>query len=289
MISPSNPTWLATYIPNLSKAITKGGATIDFTQGLVIPENFSDDNYVEIISSLSGVQSKNRAVASAIDRFIGQAILDWVAAHTSTIDEAITQLDLERITGKAAKTLAKLPRMVAVLPNEAFTLPNLSTVHWETATSFGGPKDNLENLQAFNADRLALLERVSENPSVWTRSILKSHMRDLQAKYSIVSNRKRPISEVADQYNVASAMLIDLTDEELEEHHQTTRVALTDRWRDLREQLVDAGKVPGSLVDGYMPPWSNVTRPIEAAIEVAAEATVVEPDVIPEDGEDGDD
>lgn len=274
MIEP----WLIDYARRSCPLIDRAGRiTFNENGSIRVTGDLDDDAFKQAIGYIATSQVKNQTLSKFSDRWIGQLINQWVAERDSTVEEAISQLDLEKVTGKAKKTLSKLPRIVAVLPDEVFSLPGLTTMHYDLVTSFGGPSKDIEKMASFNNDRINLLRTISENPSQWSKGGVKAAMRDLQNKYEVINNRKESLDSIRDKFTVASIMLIELTDEEIAEHGMT-RISLRDRWDDLREQLTERNCAPDNVMadSGYTPPWVLQPRHRQP------ETTVIEAEVVPE-------
>lgn len=279
--------WLSNYVGKIAPQIAPAGAiTLNLETGVVIVNDLDEGGYKQAINTLSVLQNKNRAVTTMVDRFIGQIILHYVATRNTTVEEAIDQLDLIQLTGKQMSTILKLPRMVAALPSEAYMLPDLTTMHYETVTSYGGPKDDVEQIRSFNEDRMSLLRKISEDPSEWTRNKIGSAMREIQEKYVVKPRGGEPLSELNRKFMVMSSALIDMDDEEIQEQIGCSRAELLSRWTDLREQLIERKKLPENvtradifIIDHNDAP-NAITETIPGTAEptatVIAEATVLE-------------
>lgn len=272
--------WTAPYFSNLQSRLTSAGVTgvqIDFEKGADIQGRHSDDEYKSALHLLSVTQQKNQIISTSIDRMIGQMILYFMAEREVTLEEAVSQLDLIEVTGKSLKTLSKLPRMVAVLPQEAFQIPNLGTMHYVTVTSFSGPKDNLEEMPKFNEDRFNLLKAVSENPSDWNRIKLTAAMREIQSRYNVKARSREPIGEVIRKFIETSVAMKEWSDEQYE-LFGITRVQMIDRWEQYREELTERNHCPEDVMspDKFTLPWDTGERNAQPEI-VEAEIISDEP------------
>lgn len=257
------PEWTQKYFGSITKSLALAGAEgvlMNFDTGVVLTQNLSEEGYQNAFSVLATVQSKNRTIATMVDRFLGQLILNYTASRDTTIEEAVSQLDLESRTGKKFKTLAKLPRMVAQLPNEAFMLPNLNTMHFEAVTSFGGPKDDVNKMEEFNNDRMKLLEKISEDPNQWTKAKVGGAMRDIQAKFSTPRRRGMSLGELMEKFIDTSVIVVDWEADDYGRAGITEEEA-TAKWREYRELLIEKGY----LGENVRAPWQDaVDGPVEA-------------------------
>ena len=245
--------YLNKYFGSITKSLAVVGAEgvlLTPDAGITLTQNLTEEGYQGAFDVLATVQKKNRQITTMVDRFIGQLICQYVATRDTSIEEAVSQLSLEERTGKAMKTLAKLPRMVSVLPNEAFALPNLSTMHYEAVTSFGGPKDNAEHMAEFNQDRMNLLRQISENPNPWSKAKVGMAMRDIQAKFAVPRTRGMPLSEILEFFTSVSVMLVEWEDNEFEDFG-VSREETEAKWSQYREMLT----AKGYLNENVAPPW----------------------------------
>lgn len=256
--------WLVPYFTNLQGRLAATGVTglqIDYDKGADIQGRHTDDEYRSVFVTLAVTQQKNQIISTAIDRMIGQMILHFMAEREVTLEDAVSQLDLVEITGKSLKTLSKLPRMVAVLPDEVFKMPNLGTMHYVTVTSFSGPTDNLEEMPKFNDDRVRLLQAVSANPSDWNRIKLTAAMREIQGRYNVKARTREPVSEIIRKFIETSVAMKEWGDEQYE-LFGVSRVELLDRWEQYREELTERNQCPEDVMspDKFSLPWDTGER-----------------------------
>lgn len=260
IITSQQSEWLGGYLRNLSGKLESlpAGTRLDPVLGIVLAGSPPDESYTRSIAAFSEIQSKNKLVSAAMDRIIGQLILHFVATRKTTVEEAISQLDLVNATSKSRRTLEKLPRIVSLLPDEVFQLPGLSTMHFEAVTSFGGPKSDPESIDGFSRDRVALLREISESPSKWTKSAIHDRMREIQAKYKVESNRAERIEAIRTKFIDSSAMLLEWHDDDFTAAG-LTRQQVYDYWCDWKEQLVERGVIDEELHSGgaFRPAWGR--------------------------------
>jgi hypothetical protein len=204
--------------------------------GLVLNEATEDD-LGHAAQKLLAVAEINAAQRVLIDQYLGQLILTYSAMTNTSWSEAISNMNLTQDTGRAYKSLMKLPRMVSILPEEVFTI-GLTSGHLEAATSFGGPKDP-DKLGDFNQDRVAVLHDAAMCPKERNKSWVAERMRELQRRYGVAPSRA-PMGDARKSYELCSQALIEWNDDDYETFG-TTRGALYDRWRGYRDELIERG------------------------------------------------
>lgn len=205
-------------------------------QGLILNEA-TEEGLSTAARKLLAISEINAAQRVLIDRYLGQLILAYAAMKDVSWSEAIGDMNLTEDTGRAYKSLMKLPRAVSILPDEVFHL-GLTSGHLEAATSFGGPKDP-EKLGDFNRDRVALLHKAAENPKERNKTWVAEQMRELQRQYGVAPSRA-PLGDARKNFELCSQALIEWNDEDYSTFG-ITRGILLDLWRGYRDELVERG------------------------------------------------
>ena len=252
--------WTSPWVQSISKRLRDANG-VDPRHIVIIPqigvtvnEQATDEEIKGALNGLIEIRDRNKTYQTLLDRFIGQLIVAYAARHDCEWAQAISELDLVKETGKAFKTLVKLPRIVTVLPDEAFMLPGLTTSHFDAATSFGGPKNDPEKMAEFNEKRVAILEEASTNPAEYSKQWVSEKMRALQADMGVERSRPPGLNEVRQAYEITSLALIKWTDADYEAFG-ITRAELLDRWEQYRADMVDKDALP-----------ENETDPLEMAL-----------------------
>lgn len=263
-ITPQDNAWLTKYLESCNPTFAKQGVegiSLSLDHGLKLTADMPEDGFKKAFEILSAVQKKNRSISTQVDRFIGQLILNYSATRDVPLDVAVDQLELPQITGKTTRTLTRLPRIVSILPEEAFLLPNLTTTHFEIVTAYGGPKDDVEKMGQFADERMEILRKVSANPDEWTSTKVRAAVKDLQGKFAIVNNRAKPLADLILKYVNTSALLMECDTDQLVELG-VTRIEAEDHWRDLREQLLEKGYGEEKFdPETFLPPWGPQCTP----------------------------
>lgn len=262
--------WTAPWVSSISKRLRDANGVdprhivIIPQVGITVNEQATDDEIRGALNGLIEIRDRNKTYQTMLDRFIGQLIVAYAARHDCEWSQAISELNLVENTGKAFKTLVKLPRIVTVLPDEAFLLPGLTTSHFDAATSFGGPKEDPERMTEFNEKRVKILEEASSNPAEYTKQWVSERMRALQSDMGVQRSRPPGLNEIRAAYEVTSLALIKWTDADYESFG-VSRGELLDRWEQYRAELVDKDCLPENETDPLEMslPW-RATNVIEA-------------------------
>lgn len=242
---------------------SEGLIAITPESGIVVSGQATPEQIQAAMNDIKQVSRMNYGQRRLIDRYLGQLICSYSALTGCDWTEAISTMNLVDVTGKAFKSLVKLPRMVSVLPDEAFMLPGLTTSHYDAATSFAGPKD-VAKLPEFNAGRMDILRAASEAPDERQKGWVIMEMRKLQTKFDILPSRRAPISDIRKAYEVCSQALLEWNDEDYEAFG-VTKAELRDRWEGYKNELIEKDLLSDNSCDPttFTLPWrlSQPTTP----------------------------
>lgn len=229
--------------------------------GVEVTEKATDEEIENALKGLLDVKDRNRAFMTLLDRFIGQLIVAYSNRHDVEWSEAISRLNLIEHTGKAFKTLMKLPRIVTNLPDEVFALTGLTTSHFDAATSFGGPKDDPEKMAHFYDKRVEILQEAATDPNEFGKAWVSEKMRALQADLGVKPSRKAGADMMKHNFMITSLALVKWNDDDYRAFG-IDRAELVDRWEEYRAELVDKDVLPENELDPLQMslPWrtSNV-------------------------------
>lgn len=276
------PPWLDQYCQRLSGefARTTGDAlAITPDRGAIMAPGATEQQYSAAFERLSNTRNTTRIVQVHMDRMVGQLICSYAAERDIDWTTAISQLNLTVKTGKALKTLVKLPRIVSVLPESIWLrCPNLAIGHFDAATSFAAPQD-VEGAISFAAAREQLLIEANENPASGGKSAIARRMRKIQEAHGVLPCRRESISDIRDKMMAASIVLLEWEPEHFESHG-TTKESVLSMWTQWKEQLDERGHVDADIfADDYRLPWEGA----------APQTHDVEADVIPPEEVGGED
>jgi hypothetical protein len=287
------PKYVARLNANFLKTYNLPFVSADSDRGLMITGEPSDEDFQRLFAQLSCIRGQNCRVSLEMDRWIGQAIIDYAARHDTDWTSAVSQLDLPSHTGKSAKTLLKLPRIVSTLPDTIWQdCPNLTISHLDAATSFAGPDPtDTEATIRFAEKRDEMLQQAS-NKGNWTKKDITIAMRNIQLDLGITPSRPEAGGSVSERFNRLSVMLIDWEEDDFAAHG-ISRARCQEIWRDTRETLIErkiithCDDIPG----GFEPPFkeAEVVDETTTANEGEAEDEVItatpEPEEEPEETE----
>lgn len=241
------------------KAFEDKRVAIDNDLGLIVKGELSDTEYSQAAGWLMASNNRFKAAKTAFDRFLGQLILHYSSVRDCSWADAISRLNLVKETSRAFKSLVKLPRIVSILPEEAFTLPNVTTTQLDVVCSYGPPEEP-DKIIAFNHGRMEILKHASENSEDTSIGNINAKMRTLQSELGVAPSRRPSVDSVKLKFMQASLMLVNWSDDDFETfgvtYHQTK-----DHWDEYRAELLDRGILPESDIDPacFCPPWkSNV-------------------------------
>lgn len=283
----ANPAWTAPWLKSIStRLLTENKvspAVIKLAplEGVIVDEKATDQDIQNAIHGLLDVKDRNRTFMTLLDRFIGQLIVHHSVRHDCEWSESINSLDLIAHTGKAFKTLMKLPRIVTNLPDEVFALPGLTTSHFDAATSFGGPKEQPEKMAEFQERRVQILKEASVDPHEFGKAWVSEKMRALQAELGVKPSRKAGADTLKLNFMVTSLALIKWNEDDYRAFG-VTRGELIDYWEGYRSELVDKDVLPENELDPLQMslPW-RTTNIVEAEVVYERESEETEQ----EDGE----
>lgn len=266
-LSIKDAEWTAPWIKSITKKLSENNNVspnhimiLPFF-GVEVTEGATDLEIEAALKGLLDVKDRNRTFMTLLDRFIGQLIVAYSHRHDVEWSEAISRLNLIEHTGKAFKTLMKLPRIVTNLPDEVFALSGLTTSHFDAATSFGGPKDDPEKMGHFYDKRVEILKEAATDPNEFGKAWVSEKMRALQADLGVKPSRKAGADMMKHNFMVTSLALIKWNDEDYRAFG-IDRAELVDRWEEYRAELVDKDVLPENELDPLQMslPWrtSNV-------------------------------
>lgn len=256
----------------IMKVLEDSSIIVKDSGGLMVASNATEDQVADAAQKLVAISQIHSAQKRLIDQYLGQLIITYAAMTDKSWSESISCMNLTEDTGRAFKTLMKLPRMVEQLPEEVFNL-NLTSGHLEAATSFAGPKDPSE-LGNFNKDKVAILHKAAENPVERNKTWVAEQMRELQRQYGVAPSRTAPVGDARKAYEVYSQALIEWTDEDYSTFG-VTRGVLLDRWRGYRDDLIERGILAddSSNPEVFSLPNNNHGRVIDVEVITNGEGT----------------
>ena len=232
--------------------------SIDPTMGLVVKGDLTDGDYTLAAHWLQAGNVRLKAMKTAYDRFLGQLILHYSATRDCTWSDAISRLNLVAETSKAFKSLVKLPRIVSLLPDEAFNMPNINTTILDAVCSYAPPEEPDKAL-SFNEGRMQILKDASDNPDDVTISKINQRMRALQSEHGVKPSRKTPLENLKHDFIMSSLMLINWHDDDYSAFGVTKDQTLG-HWEGHRSELVERGYLRESEMDpGCVTlPWKSM-------------------------------
>lgn len=234
--------------------LNETGVTIDPKLGLQVRPDIDNEHLIEAGKRLMALSGSNKIQRKLLDWYIGQLVVNHAAINDCTWTESISVLDLVKDTGREFKTLIKLPRMVSVLPDEAFTL-NVTAGHLEVASSFAAPKQ-VDDLREFNLGRMELLRACSENPEERNRTWLTEKMRELQREFKVDGRSKTPLNDLRADFEKVAQALVEWCDEDYEAFG-VTRGELRDWYENYKAELLERGVLCECTSDpvAFSLPW----------------------------------
>lgn len=278
------PAYINGVNANMSRLYNLPFVTVDPITGLSINGEPTIEDFQRLFTQLATLRDRSRRVATEMDRWIGQAVIDYSARHDVDWTTAISQLDLPRLTGRSAKTILKLPRIVSTLPDEIWNdCPNLTISHFDAATSFAGPNPtNTEEVIRFAELRDDMLQRAS-NAGTWTKNDIANSMRQIQIDLGVAPSRPEATSSIAERFRQLSVMLLDWEDGDFATHHVNRELA-RQQWNDHYQLLIERGvfELKDDVPGGFLPPPQlPLFEDVAQDAEVVSEEAVVTP---PDDG-----
>lgn len=252
---------------SLTVSLDHFGIKVTPEQGIVFSSIVSAEQVKEAAQYMFSVSKVNEGHKVRIDQYLGQLILQYAAMTDTTWTEAISNLDLVQNTGKGFRTLIKLPRIVATLPEEVFQLP-LTPGHFEAVTMFGGPKDDPEALGRFNQGRVAILEKAAEDPVERNRTWVTNEMKKLQQDFGVARSRKTPLNDLRKAFEDCSQALLEWRGEDYL-FFDVTRAQLRDRWQGYRDELIERGHLSEDCTNPvlFTLPWKTQSNEHGKTIE----------------------
>ena len=269
--------WLPSYVNAITtkNRLNELGITLDPVAGVEVTEEVTDDGIRAALMAFSEVSDKNRIIMLMMDRYMGQLVIAYADKHDTDWATAISDLDLEGITGKSYNTLRKLPRIAATVPDRLYHLPHITSTHMDVVTGFSGPIEDYERMQEFNRRRWDLVQTVSDCPDDWPKSRITNEMRKIQMDLGVTPRRMVPISFTVDRFLRTSIMLLNFTEGDFEALGTTRGEAMT-HWESYQAELIERGKIEATVTDPheFTLPWA-LQEPEPEAVEVEAEAVAV--------------
>lgn len=136
----SDAQWVNPWVESLSKNLGEG-FTADADGGLFISPSVTEEEIGRAVQYLVGGAKRTIQMQRIIDRFIGNIIVELANRKQLDWTEAIEELRLEQIDGRKMGTFTKLAQMVTRLDAETLMIPDLSSSHFQAATSLEDPMD----------------------------------------------------------------------------------------------------------------------------------------------------
>lgn len=152
------------------------------------------DECREVVSHMGVMSRDTDRLSAALQLSIGRLILDYAArTEHRSIEQSISELDLEEITKRDWRTIAKWARIIEVLP-ESQIHKNLTASQLYAAASVQVPEDPRE-LVKFIEDRHTLLEQASKDPETYSYRRIE---RDLKDRVSHFPSAKQSFRRTSD-------------------------------------------------------------------------------------------
>lgn len=258
--------------------LEKYGLTVCPRTGITFGADVTQEQVIDAAQRMMTVAEVNSAQKTLIDQYLGQIIVGFSAMADVSWAEAISTLNLVQDTGKGFKSLIKLPRIVTLLPEEAFSL-GLTSGHLDAATSFAGPKDP-EQAGQFNIRRMDILRKAADDPVERNKSWVLDEMRKLQREFEVSPSRKVPTNDIRKAFEVCSQALVEW-DQDDYENFGIKRNELLDRWYGYRDELIERGLLPDDSTNPvvFTLPWNSKQNDTGPIIDAEAEVLPAEEDV----------
>lgn len=236
------PKFLVAWSQSITGFLQKNGITgVTVTpNGAEVAADTTTNDLALAIQKLYTARNQQAGIAVTLDFAVGRLVNEYCAREEISRAQAISDLGLTSMLGKAAKTLEKYCRMDEMI-GEDHRPPNLSTSHYDAVISFSAPTDPVK-LGEFNERREGLLLEAAADPKERGKSWLMEKMRELQKEFDIAPKRKEGQATVLKRFACTSFALMRLDDEQLSDIGRS-RAGLTDKWENDYAHLVEVGVI----------------------------------------------
>lgn len=244
--------WARSIGPNLGPNIE-----VDLDGGLLIKSAASDEEMATAADILLSAAVKSRQIGRVIDRFLGELISHYAIVKECTWAEAIEALQLCETDGRAMRTLSKLPRIVSRLDAETLSIPDLSTKHFDVATSFQKPSDE-RMTDRWNEGVKGILIEASESPSERGSRWMREQMKKLQVECGMNVEGKDTATDILKYIAELGYMLQRWLGEDEFERLGTSRRLVAERYDQYVNEALNKGLIdsPDDPVH-YQLPWET--------------------------------
>lgn len=181
--------WLTNWASKLAPSLGEK-FQLDVDGGLGIADA-TEEELIKAGSTLMHSKNKTSQIGRVVDRFLGDLINHYSIVHDCTWAEAIEKLNLEQEDGRSMRTLSKLPRIVSRLDPETLRIPDLTTKHFDCATSYEEPTDS-DNRKKWKEGVKDILVEASLNPTERGSRWMGERMRELQQKCGVKVDAPKP-------------------------------------------------------------------------------------------------
>jgi len=217
-------------------AVDETSFILDPDDGLTITEAASEDDMKRCADILFTSRTRGSQAMRVVDRFLGQLIAHHSMKNDCTWAESIETLGLCHSDGRSLRSLSKLPRIVERLDNEVLMLPDLTTKHFDQATSYQMPESH-EDREKWNERVKEILVEASENPTEKGSGWVGQKMKALQKEFGIETGKQKSKDETLRQLSELSYMLMNWTDKEFEDRGYQKSV-VTDHYQHLMDDAL---------------------------------------------------
>lgn len=230
---------------------------VDLDGGLYVRETATDDEMARAAGTLLNSAAKTRQIQRIVDRFLGELISHYAIIKKCTWAEAIEALKLCETDGRAMRTLSKLPRIVERLDAETLSIPDLTTKHFDVATSFQGPSEERFK-DKWNQGVKDILIEASECPSERGSRWVRDRMKNLQVECGVQVEQKDTPNDVMKAGLECALMLISWIGDEDFQRIGTERRLVADRFMQYANDALNRGLIdsPDDPVH-YRLPWET--------------------------------
>lgn len=236
------PKFLVAWSQQITSFLRKNGIEgVTVTpNGAEVAADTTTNDLALAIQKLYTARNQQAGIAVTLDFAVGRLVNEYSARQECSRAQAISELGLTAMLGRAAKTLEKYCRMDELI-DEGHRPPNLSTSHYDAVISFSAPEDPVK-LGEFNERREMLLMEAAADPKERGKSWLMSKMRELQKEFGITPKRKEGQATVLKRFACTCFALMRLSDEEMEDIGRSRR-GLSEKWESDYAKLVEAGVI----------------------------------------------
>lgn len=214
---PSNPSGLKKLILHEDGGLCFNDRAQWSPGGLYIQasEEATAEECAEIALRLGQLSKEVDKTSATVQLSIGRVILDYVARRKGcSVEQAISELELDQATGRDWRTVAKWARIIEVLSEEEIH-EHLTASQLYAAASVAPPKDPKEIIE-FRRARKELLERAAENPNFFGYRRIEGALKDFALGFKTARKtiRRSSDTEVL-RRSVLVMWLCNFSDEDL--------------------------------------------------------------------------